>query len=93
MNYEEATMTTARRVALVTGASSGIGEAATLAVAEAGFEVIDPATVARVIVAAATDPKPKLRCTAGPTAGRASAPLRCRPGFRQTDPQAQPAGG
>src|SRR5215216_2521604 len=32
----------------------------------------DPATVARVIVAAATDPKPKLRYTAGPRAGRVS---------------------
>jgi NAD(P)-dependent dehydrogenase (short-subunit alcohol dehydrogenase family) len=35
----------------------------------------DPATVARVIVAAATDTKPKLRYTAGPLAGRVS-PLR-----------------
>ena len=33
-------MTTARPVALVTGASSGIGKAATLALAQAGFEVI-----------------------------------------------------
>ena len=33
----------------------------------------DPAVVAKVIVAAATDPKPKLRYTAGPLAGRASA--------------------
>lgn len=32
----------------------------------------DPATVARVIVAAATDPKPKLRYTAGPQAARVS---------------------
>jgi NAD(P)-dependent dehydrogenase (short-subunit alcohol dehydrogenase family) len=32
----------------------------------------DPAVVAKVIVAAATDPKPKLRYTAGPLAGRAS---------------------
>jgi NAD(P)-dependent dehydrogenase (short-subunit alcohol dehydrogenase family) len=32
----------------------------------------DPAVVARVIVAAATDPKPKLRYTAGSVAGRAS---------------------
>jgi NAD(P)-dependent dehydrogenase (short-subunit alcohol dehydrogenase family) len=32
----------------------------------------EPATVAKVIVAAATDPKPKLRYTAGSTAGRAS---------------------
>jgi NAD(P)-dependent dehydrogenase (short-subunit alcohol dehydrogenase family) len=32
----------------------------------------DPATVARVIVAAVTDPKPKLRYTAGPRAGRVS---------------------
>ena len=35
----------------------------------------DPATVAKVIVAAATDSKPKLRYTAGPLAGRVS-PLR-----------------
>jgi NAD(P)-dependent dehydrogenase (short-subunit alcohol dehydrogenase family) len=34
------TMTTARPVALVTGASSGIGKAAALALAQAGFEVI-----------------------------------------------------
>jgi NAD(P)-dependent dehydrogenase (short-subunit alcohol dehydrogenase family) len=32
----------------------------------------DPATVAKAIVAAATDPKPKLRYPAGPTAGRVS---------------------
>ena len=32
----------------------------------------DPAIVAKVIVAAATDPKPKLRYTAGPMAGRVS---------------------
>ena len=32
----------------------------------------DPAIVAKVIVAAATDPKPKLRYTAGSTAGRVS---------------------
>jgi len=32
----------------------------------------DPAVVAKVIVAAATDPKPKLRYTAGSTAGRVS---------------------
>src|SRR2546429_9340781 len=33
-------MTTAQPVALVTGASSGIGQAAALALVEAGFEVI-----------------------------------------------------
>ena len=32
----------------------------------------EPATVAKAIVAAATDPNPKLRYTAGPTAGRVS---------------------
>lgn len=39
----------------------------------------DPAVVAKVIVAAATDPKPKLRYTAGPLAGRASMLRRIAP--------------
>ena len=54
----------------------------------------DPAIVAKAIVAAATDRKPKLRYTAGPAAGRAqhAAPHRPRPGLRQADPQVQPAG-
>jgi short-subunit dehydrogenase len=39
----------------------------------------EPATVARVIVAAATDPKPKLRYTAGPRAGRVSTLRRIVP--------------
>jgi len=39
----------------------------------------DPAIVARAIVAAATDRKPKLRYTAGPTAGRVSALRRFVP--------------
>ncbi len=39
----------------------------------------DPAIVAKAIVAAATDPKPKLRYTAGPTAGRVSALRRLVP--------------
>ncbi|MET7702801.1 oxidoreductase [Streptomyces sp. NPDC005485] len=39
----------------------------------------DPAVVAKVIVAAATDSKPKLRYTAGPTAGRARALHRLAP--------------
>jgi hypothetical protein len=39
----------------------------------------DPAIVAKVIVAAATDPKPKLRYTAGPDAGRVSALRRIAP--------------
>src|SRR5438270_4233756 len=39
----------------------------------------DPAIVARVIVAAATDPKPKLRYTAGSTAGRVSTLRRIVP--------------
>jgi hypothetical protein len=39
----------------------------------------DPAMVARAIVAAATDPRPKLRYTAGPTAGRVSALRRFVP--------------
>ncbi len=52
----------------------------------------DPATVAKAIVAAATDPKPKLRYTAGSTAGRVSALRRFVPaaGLRPADPQAQP---
>ena len=41
-------------------------------IANAMVDGDDPATVARVIVAAATDPKPKLRYTAGPSAGRVS---------------------
>ena len=39
----------------------------------------DPATVAKVIVAAATDAKPKLRYTAGSTAGRVSTLRRIVP--------------
>ncbi|WP_421109285.1 oxidoreductase [Streptomyces sp. NEAU-S77] len=39
----------------------------------------DPGIVAKVIVAAATDPKPKLRYTAGPVAGRASTLRRIAP--------------
>jgi NAD(P)-dependent dehydrogenase (short-subunit alcohol dehydrogenase family) len=39
----------------------------------------DPATVARTIVVAATDPKPKLRYTAGPTARRVSVLRRLAP--------------
>ncbi|WBO63274.1 oxidoreductase [Streptomyces camelliae] len=39
----------------------------------------DPAVVAKVIVAAATDSKPKLRYTAGPLAGRASTLRRIAP--------------
>ena len=39
----------------------------------------DPATVARVIVRAATDPKPKLRHPAGSTAGRVSVLRRLVP--------------
>jgi NAD(P)-dependent dehydrogenase (short-subunit alcohol dehydrogenase family) len=41
----------------------------------------DPAVVARVIVAAATDPKPKLRYTAGTLAGRASTLRRVVPAW------------
>jgi NAD(P)-dependent dehydrogenase (short-subunit alcohol dehydrogenase family) len=41
----------------------------------------DPATVARSIVAAATDPKPRLRYTAGSTAGRVSALRRFVPAW------------
>jgi NAD(P)-dependent dehydrogenase (short-subunit alcohol dehydrogenase family) len=39
----------------------------------------DPAVVAKVIVTAATDPKPKLRYPAGPTAGRVSVLRRIVP--------------
>jgi NAD(P)-dependent dehydrogenase (short-subunit alcohol dehydrogenase family) len=39
----------------------------------------EPATVAKVIVTAATDPKPKLRYTAGPRAGRVSTLRRIVP--------------
>jgi NAD(P)-dependent dehydrogenase (short-subunit alcohol dehydrogenase family) len=41
----------------------------------------DPATVARSIVAAATDPKPRLRYTVGSTAGRVSALRRFVPAW------------
>jgi NAD(P)-dependent dehydrogenase (short-subunit alcohol dehydrogenase family) len=41
----------------------------------------DPALVARSIVAAATDPMPRLRYTAGPTAGRVSALRRFVPAW------------
>jgi NAD(P)-dependent dehydrogenase (short-subunit alcohol dehydrogenase family) len=41
----------------------------------------DPATVAKSIVAAATDPKPKLRYTVGSTAGRVSALRRFVPAW------------
>ena len=52
----------------------------------------DPATVAKVIVAAATDAKPRLRYPAGVTAGRVSALRRFVPArsVRQADPQDQP---
>jgi hypothetical protein len=39
----------------------------------------DPAVVGRTVVAAATDPKPKLRYTAGPLAGRISTLRRVVP--------------
>ena len=39
----------------------------------------EPATVANVIAAAATDPKPKLRYTAGPIAGRVNTLRRIVP--------------
>jgi NAD(P)-dependent dehydrogenase (short-subunit alcohol dehydrogenase family) len=41
----------------------------------------DPATVARSIVAAATDPTPRLRYTSGSTAGRVSALRRFVPAW------------
>jgi hypothetical protein len=48
-----------------------------MATAMAGGD--DPATVAKAIVAAAIDPKPKLRYTAGSTARRVSALRRFVP--------------
>src|SRR3954447_17279001 len=48
-------------------------------VARARADADAPAAVASAIVAAATDPKPKLRYTAGPTAGRVSALRRFVP--------------
>jgi nucleoside-diphosphate-sugar epimerase len=118
--------TTTRPVALVTGASTGIGKAAALALAAAGFETVgtsrktsgadrrdgvtflaldvgsddsvaaaveqvigrfgrideegdDPAIVAKAIVAAATDSKPKVRYTAGRQARLVSAARRILP--------------
>lgn len=50
-----------------------------LVIAAAFKDADDPATVARAIVAAATEPKPKLRYTAGPTAGRVSTLRRIVP--------------
>ncbi|GAA4640036.1 oxidoreductase [Actinoallomurus vinaceus] len=47
--------------------------------AEAFKDGDDPATVAKAIVAAATDPKPKLRYAAGPRAGRISTLRRVVP--------------
>ena len=48
-------------------------------IAEAMKDGDDPAIVAKVIVAAATDPRPKLRYTAGPVAGRVSTLRRIVP--------------
>ena len=48
-------------------------------IAEAMAKGDDPAVVAAVVVAAATAPKPKLRYTAGPLAGRVSALRRLAP--------------
>ncbi len=48
-------------------------------IAAAVKDADDPATVARAIVAAATEPKPKLRYTAGSTAGRVSTLRRIVP--------------
>jgi NAD(P)-dependent dehydrogenase (short-subunit alcohol dehydrogenase family) len=50
-----------------------------LVLAEAMKDGDDPATVAKTIVAAATDPRPKLRYTAGSTAGRVSTLRRIVP--------------
>ena len=53
----------------------------------------DPAVVAKVIVAAATDPKPKLRYTAGTLAGRVShRDASSPPGPSTVRSAAQPAG-
>ena len=48
-------------------------------VADAMRDGDDPAVVAKVIVAAATDERPRLRYTAGPTAGRVSVLRRIAP--------------
>ena len=52
----------------------------------------EPSVVGEAIVAAATDPRPKLRYPAGPLARRVSkaAPLRALDRVRQADPQDQP---
>ena len=63
-----------------------IADKVALAVNEEGD---DPATVAKVIVAAATDSKPKVRYTAGRQARLVSAVHRR--GLRRTDPQEQQA--
>jgi len=49
----------------------------------------DPATVAKSIVAAATDPKPKLRRRLDGPSGKRPAPPRSRLGVRQADPETQ----
>ena len=56
-------MTDSRPVALVTGASSGIGAAAAAALVEAGFNVVG--TSRNTAGVTATDAKPKLRYPAG----------------------------
>ncbi|WP_405522492.1 hypothetical protein OG426_04820 [Streptomyces canus] len=42
----------------------------------------DPAVVAKVIVTAATERRPKVRCTAGPPASRATPARRLAPAGR-----------
>jgi NAD(P)-dependent dehydrogenase (short-subunit alcohol dehydrogenase family) len=62
-------MTAARQVALVTGASSGIGKAAAIALSAAGFEVIGNGRNTARITAPAGGTRPP--CTA---AGRPATP-------------------
>jgi NAD(P)-dependent dehydrogenase (short-subunit alcohol dehydrogenase family) len=67
-------MTATRQVALVTGASSGIGKAAAIALAGAGFEVMGTArNTARVTAPAGVRPRASAHYTASSPPGSSTA--------------------